>query len=52
MVEIGLELIVFKNYRKKSGKRMVMTQLLIWLNESITTLNTTLQYLDIYRYRL
>ena len=37
------------NYRKNLGKRMVMTWQLMWLNQSITTLNTTLQLLVIYR---
>ena len=37
------------NYRTNSGKRMVMTWQLMWLNLSIATLNATLQLLVIYR---
>ena len=37
------------NYRKNLGKRMVMTWQLMWLNQSITTLNTTFQLLVIYK---
>ena len=39
---------------KKIGKlerKKIMTWILMWLNWSVVTLNTTLQLLDIYRYR-
>ena len=42
----------FFNCRKNLGKKLVMTWLLMWLNLSVATLNTTLQLLVIYRYRL
>ena len=38
------------NCRINSGKRMVMTWQLMWLNLSVATLNTTLQLLVIYRF--
>ena len=50
-------LLVFLNLRKlilncrtNSGKRMIMTWQLIWLNLSVATLNATLQLLVIYRF--
>ena len=39
---------------KKIGKlerKKIMTWILMWLNWSVVILNTTLQLLDIYRYR-
>ena len=57
-LEIIFFLLVFLNLRKlilncmtNSGKRMVMTWQLMWLNLSVATLNATLQLLVIYRYR-
>ena len=56
-LEIIFFLLVFLNLRKlilncrtNSGKRMIMTWQLIWLNLSVATLNATLQLLVIYRF--
>ena len=56
-LEIIFFLLVFLNLRKlilncmtNSGKRMVMTWQLMWLNLSVATLNATLQLLVIYRF--
>ena len=35
----------------KFKRKNIMTWALIWLNWSVATINTTLQLLDIYRYR-
>ena len=35
----------------KLKKIIIMTWMLMWLNQSVVTINTTLQLLDIYRYR-
>ena len=40
------------NCRTNLGKELVMTWLLMWLNLSVVTLNTTLQLLVIYRCEL
>ena len=36
------------NCRTNLGKKMVMTSVLMWLNLSVATLNTKLQFLDLY----
>ena len=35
----------------KLKKTIIMIWMLMWLNQSVVTINTTLQLLDIYRYR-
>ena len=37
------------NYKRNSGKMLVMTWLLMWLNEKVATLNATSQLLVLYR---
>ena len=43
---------IFFNCGRILERKRVMTWLLMWLNGSITTLNSTLQLLVIYKYRL
>ena len=37
------------NYNRNSGKMLIMTWLLMWLNEKVATLNATSQLLVLYR---
>ena len=37
------------NYKRNSEKMLVMTWLLMWLNERVATLNATSQFLVLYR---
>ena len=55
MVEIKLEIIsILKfrkcilNYKRNSGKMLIMIWLLMWLNERVVTLNATSQLLVLY----
>ena len=42
---------MLKNIIIKLKRKRIMTQMLMWLNWSVTTINATFQFLDIYRYR-
>ena len=52
MVEIKLEIIflLLVFYKRNSKKMLVMTWLLMWLNERVATLNATSQLLVLYRW--
>ena len=56
IIQIQISILKFRkcilNYKRNSEKMLVMTWLLMWLNERVATLNSTSQLLVLYRYSL
>ena len=43
---------MLKKIMGKLKRKKTMAQMLMWFNQSVAIINITLQFLDIYRYRL
>ena len=52
MCKVALFIYILIFFKKLMKKKKTATWLMMWLNWSVATINTTFQLLDIYKYKL